>query len=110
TAVWAGGVLFLTEFKLNSSQEAASRGDLVAAADDARLASSLQPWAAEPRLQLALVQARGQELDPANGTIDEAIDRAPDDYRLWLVKSNFEYRQRHKEAGKQALDQARRLF
>jgi hypothetical protein len=110
TAIWAGGVLFLTELKLNSSQEAASRGDLVAAADDARQASSLQPWAAEPRLQLALVQALGQELDPANGSLDEAIDRAPDDYRLWLVKSNFEYRQRHKEAGKQALDQARRLF
>jgi hypothetical protein len=109
TSIWAGGVLFLTEFKLDSSRDAVNSGDLVAAADDARQSSTLQPWAAEPRLQLALVQELGQELGAANRTIDEAIDRAPDDYRLWLVKSRLEYGLGHKETSKRALVQARRL-
>jgi hypothetical protein len=109
TAICAGGVLFLTEFKLNSSRNAANSGDLVVAADDARQASKLQPWAAEPLVQLSLVQALGQELKPANRSIDEAIDRAPDDYRLWLVKGELEFRLGHKEKSRRAVDQARRL-
>jgi O-antigen ligase len=109
TAIWAGGVLFLTELKLNSSQDAAQSGDLVAAADDARQASTLQPWAADPRLQLALVQVLGRQLDAANRSLDEAIDRAPDDYRLWLVKSVLEYGEGHRVGGKRALERARRL-
>jgi O-antigen ligase len=109
TGIWAGGVLFLTELKLNSSQDAAQSGDLVAGADDARQASTLQPWAAGPHLQLALVQALGQELNAANRSIDEAIDRAPDDYRLWLVKRELEFGLGDGEASKEALDQARRL-
>jgi hypothetical protein len=109
TAICAGGVLFLTEFELSSSRNAADSGDLVAAADDARQASKLQPWAAEPLVQLSLVQARGQEVKAANRTIDEAIDRAPDDYRLWLVKGELEFRLGHKQASKRAVDQAHGL-
>jgi O-antigen ligase/polysaccharide polymerase Wzy-like membrane protein len=109
TAIWAGGVLFLTEFKLNASRDAANSRDFVGAADDARQAGNLQPWAAEPLLQLALVQGLGQEFNAANRTINEAIDRAPDDYRLWLAKAGFESRLGHKEASKQAMDRVRGL-
>jgi O-antigen ligase/polysaccharide polymerase Wzy-like membrane protein len=108
-AIWAGGVLFLTEFKLSSSRDAAKHSDLVAAADDARQASALQPWASEPRLQLALIQAFGHQFHAASRSLDEAIDRAPDDFRLWLVKTQLEQRLGHKGAAKRAFNRARQL-
>ncbi len=71
-AIWAGGDQFLTELRLTDSRDAASAGELSSAAQDARDASTLQPWAAEPRLQLALVEEldgdlRGRQPRPRRG-------------------------------------------
>jgi hypothetical protein len=55
-AVWIAGVLLLTEVKLDDSRAAFDRGDVGTAAQDATDATTLQPWAAEPWLELALVQ------------------------------------------------------
>ena len=78
----AGGIALTTDAKLRASREAAADGDLALAADEARAAASIQPWAAAPRLQLALVL---EENDPgaAQRALDEAIERAPEDWRLW---------------------------
>jgi O-Antigen ligase len=89
-AVWVAGVLFLAELKLSDSKAAADRGDLTRAAQDARDASTLQPWAAEPYLQLALVDEQAGNLPGARREIDGAIERAPDDWSLWFVASRIE--------------------
>ena len=87
---WVAGIMLLTEVKLDDSRAAENRGDLSTAAQDADDAITLQPWAAEPRLQLALVQERAGNLRAARRQIAEAIDRAPDDWALWFVASRIE--------------------
>jgi O-antigen ligase len=108
-AVWTAGVLFLAEAKLDDSREAIDRGDLAGAAQDATDASTLEPWAAEPRLQLALVEERAGNLTAAREAIDEAIDRAPDDWSLWYVASRIERKAGDVEAALEAYLRARAL-
>jgi Tfp pilus assembly protein PilF len=79
----------LTERSLTSSRDAASSGDLTRAGEDARDAIALQPWAAAPRLQLALVQETAGDPQAADTTIKEAISRAPDDWELWLARTRI---------------------
>jgi len=108
-AIWVAGILFLTEAKLGDSREATDRGDFPAAAQDAEDAATLQPWAAEPRLQLALVEERGGNLDDARRALGEAIDRAPDDWSLWFVLSRIERKAGDRDAAEEAMARAREL-
>jgi hypothetical protein len=79
----------LAERSLEASQAAARHDDLAEAADDARAAIALQPWASEPRLQLALVQEVAGDLDDADESIEEAINRAEDDWSLRVVSARI---------------------
>ena len=108
-AIWAGGVLFLTEVKLGDSRAAASDRDLSSAAQDARDASTLQPWAAEPRLQLALVEELDGDLQAANRELGEAIERAPDDWQLWFVRARLKVKAGDVGGARRALERAREL-
>jgi len=108
-AVWAGGTLFLTEVRLSESRSAASSGTLASAANDARDASTLQPWAAAPRLQLALIEELDGDVQAANRDIGEAIQRAPDDWQLWFVRVRLEVKAGNVEAAHRALERARQL-
>jgi hypothetical protein len=108
-AIWAGGVVFLTETRLGDSRKAARAGDLESAAQDARDAIKIEPWAAGPRLQLALVEELGGDLKAANREISEAIDRAPDNWQLWFVRTRLEVKSGDLAAARQALDRARQL-
>jgi O-antigen ligase len=108
-AAWAGGVVFLTEVKLGDSREAASAGDLKAAAQDARDAINIQPWAAGPRLQLALVEELAGDLDAAKLELDEAIERAPDNWQLWFVRTRLDVKSGQVGAARRDLDRAREL-
>ncbi len=108
-AVWAAGIMLLTEVKLDDSRAAEDRGELSAAAQDADDAITLQPWAAEPRLQMALVQERAGNLRAARREIAEAIDRAPDDWSLWFVASRVEGSIGDRGASLEALQRAREL-
>jgi hypothetical protein len=108
-AVWVGGILFLTEVKLGDSRQEASGGNLEAAAQDARDAITIEPWAAGPRLQLALVEELGGNLKAANREISEAIDRAPDNWQLWFVRTRLEVKSGNVAAARNALDRAREL-
>ncbi len=108
-AIWAGGILFLTEVKLGESRAAASDGDLAAAAQDARDASKLQPWASEPRLQLALVEELDGNLRAANRDLGEAIQRAPDNWQLWFVSARLGVKSGDVKAARLALTRARQL-
>jgi Tfp pilus assembly protein PilF len=108
-AIWAGGDLFLTEIKLGDSRSAAAAGDLRSAAQDARDAITLQPWAAQPRLQLALVEELDGQVHAANRDLDEAIQRAPDDWELWFVRARLDVKAEDVTGAREALDRAREL-
>ncbi len=89
-AVLAALALLLTETRLSDSREAVRDGDLPAAAQAARDAQTIQPWASEPRLQLALVEEAAGDLPAARQSVEQAIDRAYNDYRVWLVAARIE--------------------
>ena len=63
-ASWRAAIALTSDAKLRASREAAADGDFAKAADEARAAASIQPWAAAPRLQLALIQ---EEQRPGRG-------------------------------------------
>lgn len=88
-AILAAAASLATEYKLGQSRDAVERGDLAAAAADARQASSLQPWAAEPWFQRARIERLAGDSAAADRSIGEALRRAPDDYRIWIVASRI---------------------
>jgi tetratricopeptide (TPR) repeat protein len=108
-AIWAGGVVFFTEGKLGDSRAAASSGELGSAANDARDAIKLEPWAAGPRLQLALVDELGGDLEAAKRDLAGAIARAPDDWQLWFVRTRLDVRSGNVRQARRALERTRRL-
>ncbi|MQA75258.1 MAG: hypothetical protein GEU88_13105 [Solirubrobacterales bacterium] len=89
-AICAAGLVLLADRALTSSQHAAARGDLAEAIDDANSAIDLEPWAADPRTQLALLYHEAGRTEAARSTLAEAIDRAPRDYRLQLLALNMD--------------------
>src|SRR5206468_819055 len=102
-------ILFLTEVRLGDSREAASAGHLASAAQDARDASSLQPWASAPRLQLALVDELDGDFRAANRDLGDAIERAPDDWELWFVRARLDVKSGNVTGARHALARAREL-
>jgi Tfp pilus assembly protein PilF len=108
-AIWAGGVLFLTEARLGDSREAASAGDLESAAQDARDAIRLEPWAAGPRLQLALVDEVKGDLRAAQRNLAGASERAPDNWQIWFVRARIDVKSGNVRRARRALQRARRL-
>lgn len=94
---------------LRDSQAEARGGDLGTALNRADQARRLQPYAATPRLQRALVLERAGALDGAARSIAEAVRRSPQDWRLWLVRSRIEAKRDHAEASVTAYRRARSL-
>ncbi|HEX8073600.1 MAG TPA: O-antigen ligase family protein [Thermoleophilaceae bacterium] len=86
-AVLASAILLVSETKLGDSRAAVRRGDLGAAATDAREAAAVEPWAAAPWLQLALVRERGGDLRGSRRALREALDRDPESWETWLVET-----------------------
>lgn len=71
------------------SQAAARSGDLSAALRDARTATSIEPGAASPYLQQALVLEQLGDVRGAWAAIREATAREPEYSELWLVASRI---------------------
>jgi O-Antigen ligase len=71
----------LSELQIDRSQAAAARGDDTAALEAARAARDLQPWAASPRIQLALVHEDAGRLDEAAAEMRGATERDPENWR-----------------------------
>jgi O-antigen ligase len=88
--ILAQAVPFLSNLEISRSQAAVRAGDADAALDRADAARELQPWAASPYLQLALVREATDDLAGAREAIEQAIDRDPLDWRLWLVRTRLE--------------------
>lgn len=74
---------------VRSSQAAAAKGQLATALADANAAQRLEPGAASPRLQRALLLEQLGNLPGASQAIRQAISREPDNAQLWLVASRL---------------------
>jgi O-antigen ligase len=88
-AAVAQGIPLLTQTDIERSQAQAARYDMPAALASARAAQRTAPWAASPRLQLALVEEASSDLDAARRAIRAAIQRDSSDWRLWLVAARI---------------------
>jgi O-Antigen ligase/Tetratricopeptide repeat len=108
-AIFASAIVLITEIKLADSHDAVREGDLAAAAQDAQDAITIQPWAAEPRLQLGLVEERAGDLTAAREELEEAIAKARDDWRLWFVLARIDTKAGRIKAAQEALGRARAL-
>jgi tetratricopeptide (TPR) repeat protein len=102
-------VPLLAELKLDDSREAAGAGELTSSLQAARAASSLEPWAATPRLQVALVEELAGRVEDARESIRQALVRDPSDWRLWLVAARIETKAGDFEAALDSLERAREL-
>ena len=95
--------------KVRDSQAAVAEGDGDAALSDALAAAKLQPWAASPHLQVALVYEQLGELENARQAIRTAIARDASDWRLWLVRARIETKLGEIEDALHSLDRAASL-
>jgi O-antigen ligase len=75
---------------VRASQSAAEAGELDGALDDARAAKEIQPWAATPSLQQALVLELRGDLSSAAAAARQATADEPTNWRTWLVLSRIE--------------------
>jgi hypothetical protein len=75
---------------IRQSQNKAREGDLSGALADARSAQNVQPGAATPRLQEALILEEEGQLQAAALAARAATAREPTNWRTWLVLSRLE--------------------
>ncbi len=99
----------LAELVIRDSEAAAERGDLGEALNGAEAASSLAPWAASPRLQLALVQELTGSIEEARKSIVEAVERDPVDWRLQLVAARIQTKAGDFAGARESLERAEQL-
>jgi Tfp pilus assembly protein PilF len=100
---------FLSRLEVDASQRAAERTDFHRALERARSAQAIEPWAASPRLQLALVREELGQIDAARRDIAAAIDRDESDWRLHVVAARLALKAGDVAAGRRALARAREL-
>jgi O-antigen ligase len=91
------------------SRDAAADGRLTAALEDSRTAERLQPYAATPQLQRALVLEAAGALDAAAGATRSATADEPTNWRMWLVLARIDARRGSSASALHALREARRL-
>jgi O-Antigen ligase len=108
-AVAAAGTVLATEVQLERSRAAVRSGDLPAAAAAAAAAAAVQPWAAAPRLQLALVEERRGKLAGALRAASLARARSPRDWRIWLVTARLRVKAGEMAGARAALARVRCL-
>jgi O-antigen ligase/polysaccharide polymerase Wzy-like membrane protein len=100
----------LASLSLVRDSQAEVRGnDLSAALDDAKSAQNVEPAAASPRLQQALVLEILGDLPAAEAKAREAIDRESTNWRLWLVLSRIAAERGRADVAVQAYEEARDL-
>lgn len=94
---------------LRQSEADARAGDLSAALEAARSAQNVQPGAASPRLQQALVLETQGDLPAAAAAAHAATERESTNWRTWLILSRLEAEQGHADASVRFFRKARSL-
>ncbi len=106
TVIGSQAVALGAQTWLDQSRTAASQGSLAHAGDLARRARTIEPWAATPRLQLALVAEQRADLKRALSSIKSANRRDSQDWRLWLIRARLETKAGDPRAGALSLARA----
>lgn len=88
-ALWAIVVPLSSTVAVRSSQSAARAGNFKAALSDASTAQRIEPAAASPRLQRALILEQLGDIRGASEAIGEAESREPTNWQIWLVASRI---------------------
>lgn len=99
----------LVDRELKAGEEAAERGDLVAAVDHADTARSIEPWAASPYVLLGLLAEAKGEYATASGRLSQAIHREDRNWQLYYLRARVEEEAGHPAAAAADLERARRL-
>jgi hypothetical protein len=107
--ICAQALPFLSSEEVAASQRAAARGELGEALERARSAEAVQPWAASPHLQLALVREEAGQVRRARRDIASAIARDSSDWRLRVVAARLAVKAGDVEAARAQLARARAL-
>ena len=108
-AMVAGGLVTLTELELDQSRSAASASKIGDAIDRARAAKTVQPWSAEPYVQLSLLEEQQGNLSSALANVRQAEQRDSQDWRLALIEASLESRRGDQPAAVRALARAEQL-
>jgi O-Antigen ligase len=95
--------------RIRQSETDLDRGQVSAALDAADQAVDAEPWAASPYATRALARERSGDLAGAAADANDAIDRAPDDWRNHLLLARLEAEQGRRAEALGQLRQARRL-
>jgi tetratricopeptide (TPR) repeat protein len=88
-ALVAIAIPFASTALIRQSQDDAREGDTAAALADARSAQNVEPGAATPRLQQALLLESLGDFDTAAAAAAGAAEREPTNWRIWLVRSRI---------------------
>jgi hypothetical protein len=107
--ICAQAIPWLTAAKVSDSQAAVRGGNLERARKDAEDARSLQPWAATPYLQLALVAERQGDIASATRWIHAARTRDSKDWSVWYVEGRIEDESGQKAQAKRSYSMAKAL-
>ncbi|HEX8753247.1 MAG TPA: O-antigen ligase family protein [Solirubrobacterales bacterium] len=94
---------------VRSSQSAARAGNVSAALADARSAQNVEPGAAGPRLQQALVLETAGDYEAAAAAATAAADSESTNWRIWLVLSRIEAERGNSDAAVSDYRRARSL-
>jgi O-Antigen ligase len=107
--ICAAAIPFFANMKIQTSQAAVVRGDGGRALEAAEVAQRLEPWAAAPYLQLALVHEQTGDLPGAQVAVQEALTRSGRDWRIWLVKARIETKMGQGEEARRSILRAAEL-
>ena len=99
----------LAQLRIGASQRASRQGKTALALADARAAVRVQPWAATPHLQLALVYEQTGDLASARTEIHRALARDPEGWQLALVSARLETESGNIAAARRRYARARAL-
>jgi hypothetical protein len=102
-------VVLAMSLHLASSQAAVREGNLARARSQALSAKAVEPWAAAPYLQLALIDEKARNLSSASRWIADALDHSRRDWSIWLVAERIDTERGRISAARSELAQARRL-
>ena len=108
-AIGAVAVPMAGALATRDSRSAAADGRLGTALEESRTADRLQPYAATPRLQRALVLEQGGSLAAAATAAKRATAEEPTNWRPWFVLARIEARRGEAGAAVDALRRARQM-
>ena len=108
-SIAGAGALFLEQAAIERSREAVAEQRLADAASEARAASDVLPFDAEPYAQLALVERRRDDTRAARTAIERAQDRATGDWALPFIEAGIAFQAGELGRGIWALNHAQAL-